>query len=238
MLALVAAVMAVFGLVFAGVITGSVSAPAGTPDGAAMHAVGISMIGMNFAQLFTGVFGALAASAEFSTGVIGTTFIAEPRRWPVVVAKLAVSGVLCLLWSMLVCWAVFLAVQQILADAGQPAGTLIDAQAARAVFGTATYLAGTAVLGTALGFLLRSTAASISLLVGAMFVLPGLSAVVLPPSWQAGAVRLWPSEAGEAFATVAGDGTLLSPLVGVLVYAGWIAAAGGAATIVAVRRDV
>ena len=49
-----------------------------------------SMVGLNFAQLAIGVLGVLVISAEYSTGMIRSSFSAVPRRLPVLWAKAGV----------------------------------------------------------------------------------------------------------------------------------------------------
>jgi ABC-2 type transport system permease protein len=48
--------------------------------------------GTRIGMLFAGLSGALAITAEYRYGTIRPTFLVTPTRWPVIVAKLAVSG--------------------------------------------------------------------------------------------------------------------------------------------------
>ena len=55
------------------------------------HRVGPAQ-GVELAQLFVGVLGALFVTGEYGTGMIRSTFAAVPRRLPVLIAKSVVYG--------------------------------------------------------------------------------------------------------------------------------------------------
>jgi ABC-2 type transport system permease protein len=61
-------------------------------------------------------------------------------------------------------------------------GCRSDPGGARAVLGTAAYLAGIGLIGLALGTLIRGTAGTIGLLPGAVLILPSLATALLPDS--------------------------------------------------------
>ena len=55
-----------------------------------------SLIGVSLAQLAIGVLGVLIISGEYSTGMIRSTFMAVPKRLPVLWAKAGVFGLVTL----------------------------------------------------------------------------------------------------------------------------------------------
>ena len=85
---------------------------------------------------------------------------------------------------------------------------------ARAVLGSAVYLAVAAVLGVGLGALLRNTAAAVTALFGLLFGLQ-LLAGLIPGATGVTLEKFMPSTAGQAIASVHPDpGTSLGPWAG------------------------
>jgi ABC-2 type transport system permease protein len=94
---------------------------------------------------------------------------------------------------------------------------------ARAVIGSALYLAVAGLLGLALGTLLRSTAGGISALFGVLFALP-IVAGFLPGSLSDQVSKFLPGGAGQAITTVHPDpATSLSPWTGLGVFCAYAA---------------
>jgi ABC-type transport system involved in multi-copper enzyme maturation permease subunit len=101
---------------------------------------------------------------------------------------------------------------------------------ARAVLGSALYLAAVGLLGLGLGALLRSTAGAVAALLGLLFG-PQLLVGMLPATWSDQLYRYLPVPAGAAVANVRPDPLILSPWAGfglfccytglVLALAGW-----------------
>ncbi|MER7460788.1 ABC transporter permease subunit [Micromonospora sp. NPDC126480] len=206
-----------------------------TPPGgpSSLDPLGASLGGVNLAQLLIGTLGVLLAAGEYGTGMIRSSLAAVPRRWPVLAAKAAVlAGVAA---AVLVPTVVltFLGGQGILGDQGIALG---DDGVLRAVLGTAGYLAGVGVLGVALSALLRSVAGALTSLVALLLVVPGV--VSLLPESASGAVSPYlPSNAGQAFVSIAENPDLLSPGAGAAVFVGWIVVGVGAALVLLRRRD-
>jgi hypothetical protein len=93
----------------------------------------------------------------------------------------------------------------------------------RAVIGTAGYLTAVALMGLAVGTLLRSSSAAISTLVGLLFLLPGLGSVLLPSSWRDDVLQYLPSNAATAITSVPAVPDLLSPTAGAVTLLVWVA---------------
>jgi ABC-2 type transport system permease protein len=158
--------------------------------------VTISLVGILFAQLVIGVLGVLLFSGEYATGMIRATLAVVPSRLPVLWAKLIVLVGLVLPLSLLAAVAEFFVAVALESSRGGSAISLTDPGVLREVVGAAFYLAVIAVIGLALGALLRRTAAGLSVFAAVFFVVP-IVAAYLPHSIQGFAPYL-PSNAGGA----------------------------------------
>ncbi|HKA96000.1 MAG TPA: ABC transporter permease, partial [Streptosporangiaceae bacterium] len=130
------------------------------PHGAAaasFDAAGISLSGVQLAQIAVGVLGVLLITSEYATGLIRTTLAAVPRRLPVLWGKAALLVAATVAVSLPAALVTFVAGQSILGRQ-HLAISLSHPGVARAVLGSALYLAVAALLGLGLGALLRSTA--------------------------------------------------------------------------------
>jgi ABC-2 type transport system permease protein len=197
------------------------------------HLIRRSLIGVNLAQLTVGVLGVVVISGEYSTGLIRATLGAVPTRLPVLWAKaavLAVVGFFVVLVSALIA---YVGGQALLGSHGLSLGY---PGSVRAVFGVALYVTVVGILGLALGFLIRSTAGGIAVLVAVLLVLPGIAAA-LPTSWQNTIVPYLPSSAGQAvFVTGPRDQTL-HPWPGFALFCGYTAVTVIVAAVALRRRD-
>jgi ABC-2 type transport system permease protein len=156
--------------------------------------VTLSLVGVLFAQLVLGLLGVLAFSGEYGTGMIRATLAVVPSRLPVLWAKLIVLVGFMLPVSLLAAVAEFFAATALESARGGSAISLTDPGVLREVVGASLYLTVTAVIGLALGALLRRTAAGLSVF-AAMFLVVPLVAAYLPQSIKGFAPYL-PSNAG------------------------------------------
>jgi ABC-2 type transport system permease protein len=166
---------------------------AGNP---AATAVSVSLYGVLLAQLVFGVLGVLAFSGEYGTGMIRATLAVVPSRLPVLWAKLLVLAGLVLPVTLLAALAEFFVATAIQSARGGSAISLTDPGVLRTVIGASLYLTVTAVIGLALGALLRRTAVGVSAFAG-MFLVAPLMVAQLPRSVARIAPYL-PSSAGGA----------------------------------------
>jgi ABC-type transport system involved in multi-copper enzyme maturation permease subunit len=228
-----------FGLVSALTASGQVDAGSagGPPDFGAGDPVGTVMSGATFAVLIVAVLGAMIGAREYSTGMIRTTLAAVPQRLPVLWGKLATFSALLVPVSVVGVLVAFFFGMQILDAGGAATVAWSDDGVARAVLGSAAYLVGIGLMGVALGILLRTTAAAIGTVIGGILFVPTLATALLPESWD-GILKFLPSNAGQAFSTVAPDPSLLSPGVGMAVFAGWVMLAIVGAAFALAKRDV
>jgi ABC-2 type transport system permease protein len=228
---------AVVALVGFGLIAASVTAGGETfqgPGEGVPDSTGISLAGTELAQLVVGTLGVLLTATEYSTGLIRSTLAAVPRRLPVLWAKTAVLAAVLLPLGTGAVFSAFFAGQAIL---GSDGASLTDPGVLRAVIGAVVYLTGIALMGMALGALLRHTASAVTTLFAALWVVPGLLQIALPDSWNDTIGPYLPSNAGSAFMTVSPGSDLLSPWAGLAVFAGFLAVLLGTAAWQLKRRD-
>ena len=200
---------------------------------AAFDAVGTSLSGAQFTQLAIGVMGVLFVTGEYGTGMIRSTLTAVPKRLPVLWGKALVFGAITLVLTEIASFVGFFVGQ---ATLGTHAVTLSSDGALRAVIGTGLYLTVVALIGIALGFIIRSTAGGIAALVAILLVLPGVVSI-LPETWQTNISPYLPSNAGAALYDLHPESTSLAPWNGFAVFCLYATAALVAAAIVLKRRD-
>lgn len=236
-LAAAAGALLVVGLIFSAIL-GGVLSTGEAPDEFGGDPAGAALAGVMIAQLIIGVLGVLAVTSEYATGMIRSTLTAVPARLPVLWAKAAVLTFATLPLLVVTALVVFFAGQALIGTNGLETAALGDPGVLRAVLATAAYLTGVALIGLAVGTLLRSTAAAISTLFGMVFLLPGLGSILLPASWRDDVLQLLPSNAGSAFTSVQPGPELLSAGAGAAVFAAWIVVPLVAAAVALRRRSV
>ncbi len=192
--------------------------------------------GYHLAQLAIGILGVLVISGEYSTGMIRSSFMAVPRRLPVLAAKLGVYAAVTFVLMLVATFISFFAVQAIVAG-HHVDHALGDPHALRAIVGTALFLTVLGALGVGLGALLRNTAGGIAAFVGLLFVLPGVTAL-LPASTADAIGPYLPLNAGFTVTTSTFENAHhLSPWGGFAVFCGYTALVILAAAVQLARRD-
>jgi ABC-2 type transport system permease protein len=196
-------------------------------------AAAIDQIGGN--SVIVLVIGLLAMTTEFRHGTIGRTLQVTPRRSTVLGAKLAVGslyGVAFFLLGLVV-------VAVLLAIAGQ--GLAVGDATVAALWQGPVGLALTAMFGVALGALIRNQVVAVSVTLIYLFVVENLVNGFFPeiarwmPFQALNAVFL--SEEGMA-GMPEGMIAPLDPLVGLVVFLGYVAAFAVAAIALMRTRDV
>ena len=218
---------------------GRTSRPRGRdPITASFNAAGFPFNALFLAQLAIGVLGVLIITTEYSSGMIRTTFTAVPQRGLVLAVKAVIFACVTLVVSVMTTFVTFFASQAILNRGAVKYGvSLSSPHALRIVIGAALYMTVCALLGVALGALLRSTAAAITALAGLLFILP-IMMNFLPVSWHRDAIAQWlPSNAGMQIIEKVTQPLQFSPWVGLAVFAGWVVLAFAAALVLLRRRD-
>jgi len=192
--------------------------------------------GMMFAQITAVVLGALIATSEYGTGMIRATLAATPRRGTVLTAKALVLSSTLFVAGTVTAFAGYLGGNWFLDREGIGVA-LSDEGVLRAMFGSGLYMAGLGLFAAAVGFLIRHTAAALSIVLALVFVV-GNMAFLLPGSWGEWTAKLMPGNAGSGVATpVSFNPELLDPWVGFGVFAGEVAALLLVAWLVFRRRD-
>jgi ABC-2 type transport system permease protein len=224
-------VMFVFGAIFGASTSTANWAKLGADSKAATGSLG----GDQVAELIIGVLGVLLVTGEYATGMIRSTFAAIPRRLPVLAAKSGVMAAISLATMTAASFGAYFIAQAFLSSHGH-GSSLSDPGALRAVAGVGIYLALIGALGSALGWIVRSTAGGISALVGIILILPPIVGL-LPSGIGDTITKYLPSEAGGAFITTTHHAGTLSPWAGLGVVTLWVAGAFAAATVLVRRRD-
>jgi ABC-2 type transport system permease protein len=183
------------------------------PDQATFDPTQTSLAGLFYlGQLVIVVLGAMALTAEYSTGMIRTSLVAMPRRAVVFAAKGLVLGAVALAVTLVASFITFFLGQALLASTHHNA-SLSGPGVLRAVVGSAVYVTLCGLFAFAAGSILRHTAGAITTVIGVLFVLPIL-VHILPHQWYLDVNKWLPSSAGSAISTTVG-----SPGAG--LFSGW-----------------
>ncbi|MEU2335322.1 ABC transporter permease subunit [Streptomyces sp. NPDC013172] len=132
---------------------------------------GLNIIAADLMTLAAASFGAITVFGEYATGMIRTTFAAVPDRRAVITAKVALVTAITLVLGAIVSTTSFFVTNAMLAP--HHVGLSIhDPGCARAVVAYALIVPVCALIGMALGTVLRHATASITAVVGKLFILP------------------------------------------------------------------
>ncbi|MDQ0424437.1 ABC transporter permease subunit [Cellulomonas iranensis] len=184
--------------------------------------------GQIFGALTLVVVAALVVTGEYGTGQIRSTLTAVPTRLPVLWAKALVVLVVTFATA-----AIGTALQLLLAGALESAmrPDWSDPEMLRIVLGTPLYIATVALLGFAVGALLRNTAATIAIVIGFVLVIESVLNLISwkPLEWvrpflpsSAGARVSTPEEFLQMTNQMSNQAVDLSPWQGYAVLAGWV----------------
>jgi ABC-type transport system involved in multi-copper enzyme maturation permease subunit len=202
-----------------------------------------SLRGAYLGEVAAAVLGVQVFVSEYGTRLVRATFTAVPGRGTVLAAKAAVVSPVVAVAGLFASVTSFLLAQPLLHNGGfePPAYPLVgldDPQAQRAVLGTALFFTALALLGLAVGAVVRSAAAAVSLLVGLLLV-PFVMGGLLPEEVSEPLRRLTPM-AGLAIQSTPARGPEwpIGPWPGLGVTWAWAGAALVVAWLVLRRRDV
>jgi hypothetical protein len=177
---------------------------------------------LEYPVLAIGILGVLSFSSEFGTGQIRTTFAAVPQRGAVLAAKAAVTGSLALVLGEVLSFAAFLVSEGILSN--HHTGLSLGAtRVLGAVVAAGIAISAIALLGVALGAIIRHTAGAVAALPAVVYLPLVVSS--LPAPWNTSIGKFTMLTA--AFQTVAlhPRPNLLSPTLSLLVVLAWPAVA-------------
>jgi len=205
-------------------------------DKASFDGVGDSYAGLALGQLVAGILGVLVITTEFSSGLIRATFAAVPGRARVLAAKAGVLAAITLLAGEILAFGAFWAGQAVLKNPA-PHATLGQPGVLRAVLMAGAYPALVALIGLALGAIVRHTAGAICAVVGVLFVLP-LVIVPMGDSVQHAVDKFLPMMMAEnSMTAVKPVAHTLSAPVSFAVLCGYAVVALAAGAWVLARRD-
>jgi ABC-2 type transport system permease protein len=185
-----------------------------------------SLTGVLLGQAVIALLAVLTVGSEYSTGMIGSTLIATPKRWVVLAAKavtltgpVLVAGVFAVLGSLVM----GVVLQPDRAGGAREQGlTLGDALSLRAAAGSVLYLGLIALFSLGVATSVRSSAVAIGIVLGLLYVFPILAAVITNPDWQRHLKQIAPSIAGLAIQATANlDDLPISPWAGLGVLGLW-----------------
>jgi ABC-2 type transport system permease protein len=191
--------------------------------------------GMMIAQVCAVILGVLAVTSEYGTGMIRTTFAAVPHRGQVIAAKaLVVTGTLFVAGTLTALLG-YVGGNYFLDREG--IGLALEGDVARAMYGSGLFMAGLALFSMAVGFLVRHTAAAISIVLALVFVV-GNMVMLIPGAIGDWIAKVMPGNAGGEIATpVSFVPDLLGPWTGFGVFAAEVAVLLAVAWYLLRKRD-
>lgn len=192
----------------------------------------LSLTGIMLGQAVVAGLAVTALTAEYSSGMIKVTLAAMPRRWRALAAKgvvitmvIIAAGTIAVLGSLLT-GRLLEPGNGYTAAHGFTALSLFHGPTLRAAAGSVLYLVLVALLSLGVASALRDSAATLTVVLGLMYVLPALGYVALSSTWQHRIERWTPMDAGLAIqATRDLAKQPIGPWPGLGVLAAWTAAA-------------
>lgn len=196
------------------------------------------LIGNIFSLIIFSVFGVLAATREYSSGMIRLTLAATPARSRVLAAKFLLVGLVVTAAGLMATVGMFLASQAIRDLYGMPVIDMGSSDVQRTIVGMGLVMAFFPVLGLALGILFRSAAAGITTVLGVLW-LPLILSEMMPTWWSENVISLLPGSAVDSFTIghVVDSPAYVDPLAGVAIASAWLLLVVGSAFVVFNRRD-
>jgi len=177
--------------------------------------------GLLFGQLTICVLGVLVLSSEYSTGLIRSSLLAVPRRWPMLAAKVVAFAALVLVITEIVCFLSFFIGSAIL-HSKLPV-SLSDSGVLRAVAGSGLYLAGLGLFAMGVAGLIRHTAGAITAVIGVLLVVTPLVQLIPDPAGKYISAYLPANAGGLIVQTHQQSGDVLGPWQGFGVFGLWVA---------------
>jgi ABC-2 type transport system permease protein len=192
----------------------------------------VSLTGVQVGQAAVAVLGVMVIGGEYATGMVRITLAAVPRRAVMLAAKAAAvaavtaaAGIIAVLGSLLA-GLVFLPGNGFTVAHGLVPLSVTHGPTLRAAVGSVLYLVLVALFSLGVAAAVRDTAAAIAIVLGVMYVVRGVSSLVLDPTWQLRVDQVAPMNAGLAVQSTTNLSKLpIGPWAGLGVLAAWTAAA-------------
>ena len=192
----------------------------------------LSLTGVQFGQAVVAILAVLTISNEYSSGMIGTTLAAMPRRHTMLAAKAILLAALVLVAGAVAVFGSVLAGHLILpghgftAARGFPPVWLSYGPTLRAACGSVLYLGLIALMSLGVAVIVRDSAPSIGVVLALLYLFPIVLAFVGNAHWQHRLERWTPTVAGLTIQDTTGlRGLAISPWGGLGVLGLWAAAA-------------
>jgi ABC-2 type transport system permease protein len=214
--------------------------------GGGAEALTVITAGLSLSALLSAVLGALMITGEYGTGMIKSTFTADPRRLGALFGKALVFGVV----TFLVGFVSMVLAALVAAPGLKNAHVTLDWGDSRvwlALVGGAGYLALAGLIAYGLGAIIRSSAGGIAAGIGLLFVVPIVLQIVTSltqAKWIQNVSTFLPGSAGgKIYAYGGGKASVVDGLVtldgtlGLLVIVGWVVVVMALATLLVKRRD-
>jgi ABC-2 type transport system permease protein len=191
--------------------------------------------GLLISQVLVTVFGVMAFTQEYRYGTITSTYLVEPRRPRVLLAKLVAATLVSAV--VVVATLILVVPPSIILIGSRDGDAALGAQFWQVVGVGFVVLAASAAIGVALGAVVRHQIAAV---VGVLVWMTAVEHVVIPAlpvlgRWMPGGATLSVLQQATASGL---DGDLLPPAVGGLVLLGYAAVAITLAVVVTPKRDV
>jgi ABC-2 type transport system permease protein len=186
------------------------------------------------------VLGVTAVTSEYSSGMIRTTLIGNPRRTRVFAAKGAVVALLGLMVTVISIPGMFLVSQPIFSHYGLATASITDSSTYRILIAIIlTQMLNYALLPFAISWILRGTASAITVSIGFLW-LPWMLGPILPDVVKHHVVRFLPDVAANSISGINKVDTAqyLNQTPAMIVIAIWLVGSLAAAAVVLNRRDV
>ncbi len=186
------------------------------------------------------VLGVTAVTSEYSSRMIRTTFIGNPRRLQVFAAKTTIVAMLGLAITTISIPGMFLVSQPIFGHYGLETASITDSETNRILVRIIlTQMLNYALIPFAIAWLLRGTASAITVSLGFLW-LPWMLGPALPAWAKENVVRYLPDVAANSLSgiTKAGSAEYLSQTPAIMVIAIWLVGLLATAAFVLNRRDV
>ena len=204
----------------------------------------LSLSGVFFGQTFAVMLATLMVADEYTTGLLRTTLLANPRRLAVVAAMaattvgvVALAGAVAILASVTVA-ATLLPRRGFRASNGYPPVLATDPALLRAAGGSVLYLCLVALLALGITFTVRDTTAALATVLSLLYLIPLIATALNNETLARLIERYAPMPAGLSIQrTIAVEALPIGGWAGQAVLAGWSACAIMAGWIRFAARD-
>ena len=209
-------------------------------------AVRDATVGTGIGQLVLSVLGVLVISGEYGTGMIRSTFAAEPKRLPTLIAKAIVLGLTTFVVGLVTVFGTAAIIFPLLPGIHvHPDWS--DSKLLLALFGAAAYLAVVSLIAFSIGAIIRNTAGGVAAAIGLILVAPTILEIVAGTTgaaWAANLVAFAPTNSGgKLYAYVSSSPSTTDGVVsldahqGGLVLLAWFVVLFVVAAVLLKRRD-